>query len=97
MTSLAVELAQLRTLLHAQSLASISLPLLIVVVCWLVIIFFCFSLIAPPNATATLAAMVSAVAVAGALFLILEMDRPFSGLVQVSNEPLVNALSQLPR
>ena len=94
-SSLAVELAQLRTLLHAQSLASISRPLLIVVVLWLVIIFFSFSLLAPPNATAKLAMLVSALAVAGAIFLILEMDRPFSGVVQISSEPMVNALPQV--
>ena len=91
---LATELAQLRTLLHAQSLASISRPLLVVVVVWLVIIFFSFALFAPPNATATLALTVSAFSVAGAIFLILEMDRPFTGLIQISSEPLVNALSQ---
>jgi hypothetical protein len=93
--SLAVDLAQLRTLLHAQSLASISRPLLVVVVLWLVIIFFSFSLLAPPNATATLALMVSALAVAGAIFLILEMDRPFTGLVRISSEPMQNALKPL--
>jgi hypothetical protein len=92
--SLAVELAQLRTLLHAQSLASISRPLLVVVVLWLVIIYFSFSLIASPNATAALTLTVSALSVAAAIFLILEMDRPFSGLLQLSDKPLVNALSQ---
>jgi membrane-bound ClpP family serine protease len=93
--NLAVDLAQIRTLLHAQSLASISRPLLVVLVLWLAIIFFSFTLLAPPNATATLALLVSALAVAGAIFLILEMDHPFSGLVQISNEPMLNALSQL--
>jgi hypothetical protein len=38
--SLAVDLGELRSLMHAQSLASISRPLLVVVVVWLVIIFF---------------------------------------------------------
>ncbi len=93
-SNLAMEIGQLRTLLHAQSLASISRPLLIVVVLWLVIIFFSFSVLAPPNTTAGAALMVSALAVAGAIFLILEMDRPFSGLIQVTNEPMVNALNQ---
>lgn len=92
--SLATELAQLRTLLHAQSLASVSRPLLVVVVGWLVLIFFSFTLFAPPNATATIALTVSACSVAGAIFLILEMDRPFTGLIQISSEPLVNALKQ---
>jgi hypothetical protein len=69
--------------------------LLIVVVLWLVIIFFSFSLLAPPNATATLALLASAGSVAGAIFLILEMDQPFTGLIHISSEPLLNALRQL--
>jgi hypothetical protein len=95
--SLAVDLAQLRTLLQAQSIPSVSTPLLVVVVCWLVVIFLCFSLLAPPNGTATVALLVSAFSVTGAIFLILELDRPFGGLIQISNEPMLNALSQLSR
>ncbi len=93
--TLAAELGQLRSLLVAESVTSISTPLLVMVVCWLVAIFFSFALLAPPNATATLALMVSALSVAGALFLILELDHPFGGLIQISSEPMLNALSQL--
>lgn len=92
---LAVEIAHLRTLLHAQSIASISRPLLVVVVCWLMIIFFSFTLFAPPNGTATMALLVSALSVAGAIFLILEMDQPFTGLIQISSEPMAHALRQI--
>jgi hypothetical protein len=92
--NLAVELGQLRTLLQAQSPASISRPLLLVVVAWLVIIFFSFSLLAPSNATAATALTVSALSVAGAVFLILEMDRPFTGLIRISSEPLARALTR---
>jgi hypothetical protein len=88
---------QIRTLLHAESVASISRPLLVVVVVWLLIIFFSFSLFSAPNATATAALTVSAICVAGALFLILELDRPFGGLIQISSEPLSNCLPMLAR
>jgi hypothetical protein len=91
--NLGMEIGQLRALLVAQSVASISVPLLVVVVSWLVVIFFSFSLLAPPNATAALALVVSAFSVASAIFLILELDRPFGGLIQISSEPLLNALS----
>jgi len=94
-TTLAVELGQLRTLLVAESISSISKPLLVVVAFWLVVIFLSFSLIAPHNATATFALMISAVSVATAIFLILELDRPFSGLLRIPNEPMLNVLSQL--
>jgi hypothetical protein len=92
--ALAVDIAQIRTLLVAQSVPSISKPLLIVVVAWLVVIFLSFSLVAPANATAILALLVSALSVSGAIFLILELDRPFGGFIQVSSEPLLNALHQ---
>lgn len=90
-----VDLAQLRSLLQAQAIPSISKPLLIAVVSWLVVIFFGFSLVAPPNATTTLALVASAFAVAGALFLILELDHPLSGLIRVPSEPVVNVLNHL--
>jgi hypothetical protein len=67
-TTLTVELGQLRTLLIAESISSISKPLLIVLVCWLVVIFAGFSLLAPRNATATTALMISALSAAAAIF-----------------------------
>jgi hypothetical protein len=93
--SLATDLGQLRFLLKAQSVPSISKPMLIILVSWLVIIFLGFSVLAPPNATTILALMVSAVAVSGAIFLILELDEPFGGFLRISSEPMVNALSQI--
>jgi hypothetical protein len=92
--SLAVDVAQVRSLLVAQSVASISKPMLIILVSWLVVIFLGFSVLAPPNATTILALMVSAVAVSGAIFLILELDEPFGGLIGISSQPMLNALSQ---
>jgi hypothetical protein len=89
-----VELAQLRTLLFAQSTPSISKPMLIIVISWLVVIFLSFSLLAPSNATTNLSLVISAVSVAGAIFLILELDRPFGGMVRISSDPMVNALRE---
>jgi hypothetical protein len=94
-SSLAIDLGQLRSLLIAQSVSSISLPLLVMVVCWLMVIFASFSMLAPPNATVRFALLVSACSVAGAIFLILELDHPFQGLIQISRAPVLNALNQL--
>ena len=93
--SVAAELGQSREQLLAQSVPSIATPLLVVVVTWLMLIFLGFSLIAPANATATLSLMVSALSVSGAIFLILELDQPFAGLMRISSEPMLRALSQL--
>ena len=94
-TTLIVEVGQLRSLLQAQSVPSISQPLLSVVVCWLVVLFLSFSLIAPPNATTAAALIVSAFSVAGAVFLILELDQPLGGLIRISSEPMLNVLQRL--
>jgi hypothetical protein len=93
--TLMVDLGQLRSLLVAQSIPSISKPMLIILVSWLVVIFFGFSLLAPPNATTTLALIASAFSVACAIFLILELDQPFGGLIQIPSESLTNVLSHL--
>ena len=95
--NLILEIGQLRSLMMAESTTSISTPMLIVVVLWLVMIFLGFSLMAPPNATANFALIASALCAAGAIFLILELDRPFDGLMRISSEPMLNVLRELGR
>src|SRR5206468_4609878 len=93
--TLMVELGQLRSLLQAQSIPSVSKPLLIALVSWLVVIFFGFSLVAPVNATSTLALVAGAFSVACAVFLILELDYPFAGVIRIPNDPMINVLNHL--
>lgn len=93
--SSAVEVGQVRWLLFEQSGSSISIPLLVVVVCWLAILFFSFGLFAPPNSTALASLVVSALSVSAAIFLILELDRPFGGLIHISSAPMHLALDHL--
>ena len=93
--SMAINLAQTRWLLFEQRGSSISTPFLVVVVFWLSMLFVSFGLFAPPNATAIATLLAAAISVAGALYLILELDHPFSGLIQISSDPLRNALSAL--
>jgi hypothetical protein len=95
--NVALALGQTRLLLFEQQGSSISMPLLVVMVSWLTIIFVSFGLFAPPNATVVATLIVCALSVTGAIFLVLEMDRPFSGLIQISDEPLRNALAHLGR
>ncbi len=94
-TTVAFELAQMRSLLLAQSAPTILMPMLTVVVGWFVVIYLSFSVISAPNATATFALMVSAFTLSGAIFLILELDQPFSGLLHISSQPILNALNQM--
>jgi hypothetical protein len=93
--SIALNLGQTRWLLFEQGGTSISTPFLVVVVFWLSTLFVSFGLFAPRNATAIVTLAVSGISVAGAIFLILELDHPFSGLIQISSAPLRNALAVL--
>ena len=94
-TNLMVQLAELRALLQAQAIPSLSKPLLIALVSWLVVIFFGFSLLAPANATSTLALVAGAFSVACALFIILELNYPFAGAIRIPSEPMTNVLNHL--
>jgi hypothetical protein len=92
--TLSADIAQIRILLMAQSVPSLPKPLLLMVGCWLLVIFLGFSLLAPPNATTGIALTAAAVSVAGAVFLIMELDQPFGGVIRISGEPMQKALSQ---
>lgn len=89
--------AKTRWLLVAQADTSIPTPLLIMVVVWLAIIFLSFGLFAPTNKTVVVTMIIVSLLVSSALFLILELDRPFDGVIQVSSAPLGNALGNLGR
>jgi hypothetical protein len=75
--------------------SSIQWPFMAILVFWLAIIFASFGLFAPRNASVTAALFVAALSVAGSIYLILEMDQPYSGLIKISSAPLRAALQQL--
>jgi hypothetical protein len=60
-------------------------------------LFASFSLFARPNATVVATLLICALSVASAVFLILELDRPFEGLLKIPSDPLRGALNQLGR
>ena len=92
---IAADISRTRVLMFEESGSSIPLPFLVVLVFWLVIIFTAFGLFAPANPTVIAALLVGAASVAGALFLILELDRPYEGLMRLSGAPLRAALAQI--
>ena len=92
---LLLTMGRTRALMLAQARNTISFTLLAVVVFWLTVNFVSFGLYAKPNATATAALFLAAISVAGAILLILEMDRPYSGLIRISDAPLREALTRL--
>lgn len=77
--------------------SSVPRTFLVVLVFWLTITFAGFGLLAPRNPTVLGVLLVCAVSVGSAVFLILEMDSPFQGLLQVSSEPIRFARDHLNR
>ena len=84
-----------RWLVFAGHSGSVPVAFLVTLVFWLTITFASFGLFAPRNATVVTVLFVCAISVAGAAFLILELDGQFEGLITVSAEPLKYALAQL--
>ena len=68
------------------------MPFLVMLVFWLTVIFTSFGLFPPRNATVITVLLVCALSAAGSLFLILELDTPYEGLIKVSSAPLAKTL-----
>lgn len=94
---LLTEIGDERQLLHEQAGGSISWPFLVVLVFWLVVLFVGFGFLSRSNGTVLVALFVGSLSVAGAIFLVLDMNQPFSGLMHISNAPLRIALETIGR
>jgi len=91
------DLARTRWALLVQWDSALSAPFLAVLVFWLGFVFACAGLLAPPSGTVRAVLLAAALAVSSTVFLVLEMDRPYGGLISVSGAPLRAALGQLGR
>ena len=91
----AADLAQTRLLLFSRLGSSIPIPFLAVLLLWMIVLLAGFSLMAPANTTTLAALLIWALSVSGAIFLIMALDQPFSGLMMIRSEPLRNALPPL--
>jgi len=89
------DLMQARFLLFSHLGSSVPLPFLAVLLLWMIILFAGFALMAPANATTFASLVICALSVSGAIFLILELDQPFAGMMMIPSDPLRNALPAL--
>jgi len=92
---LAEEALQARWLVFAGLETSVPLPFLGILLFWLTITFASFGLLAPRNGTVFVVLFVCAVSVGSAVFLLLELEGPFDGVLRVSADPLRYALTHL--
>ena len=93
--SLAFGLSESRWLFYEQSASSVPTPMIVILVFWLTVIFIGFGLFAPRNVTVIASLFFAALSISGAIFLIMEMYAPFSGVMHVSSGPVRFAIAQL--
>jgi Protein of unknown function (DUF4239) len=93
--SLVDDALKARWLLIERAESSIQPLFLEILIAWVTLIFVSFGYNAPRNATVTTSFVLSATAIAACIFLIVEMDTPFEGLITVSSTPMRNALAHM--
>ena len=78
-----------------QTGSAIQWPFLTILIFGLAVIFASFGLFAPRNGSVIFVLLICALSVAGALFVIVQMDQPYSEVIKISSAPVRAALSQL--
>jgi hypothetical protein len=91
----AAKIGNTRWLLTQQSGQGTPKAFLALVVFWLTLLFTSFGLFAPRNIVSALALTLCALAVSGAVEMILELEQPFGGLLHVSPTPMRQAVNAL--
>ena len=91
------EITSSRELVFLQKEGTIPMAMLAMLTAWLSIIFAAFGLCSPRNHTTVVALFVCSLCASGAVFLILEMDRPLDGLISLRAAPLHAAIEHLGR
>jgi len=91
----AAAITEARVTLFEESETGLPMTLLVVVVFWLTILFAGFTLFSPINPTGAVALVIIAMSAAAAIYLILEMNQPFRGMMQISPAGLRDALGVL--
>ena len=92
---IATEIGRTRWLMFEQKSTPLPTPLLGMLVFWLTLLFISFGMFVSPNAVVVISLLFSAMALAGAIFLIAEMYQPYGGLISVSDAPLHAALARM--
>ena len=86
---------QTRLLMSLQLASPMSWPLIVIVVSWAMLLFSGFGVISGLNRTTLGALTFGSFAVASAIFLILELNQPFSGLFRVPSASIEQTIAAL--
>ena len=86
---------EMRWALVEQSGRTIPAPLIVLLAAWLALIFANFGYCAPRNPVVVASLVISSLLIASAIYLILDLDSPFDGTIQVSAAPLERAVAEM--
>jgi hypothetical protein len=89
------DLQQSRWLAVEQQQMTLPTTFLVVLLCWLTMLFICIGLFAPRNITVCFALLFCAVSFSTAIFLIVELSRPLDGLMKISSAPMRKVLEHI--
>ena len=89
------ELMRTNRLLAVQVNIRTPLPFLAVVIFWLCVLFLSYAAFAPVNKVVLGAMIISAASVSIALNVIIDMDRPFLGIIKISSASMRQALDDM--
>ena len=93
--NLAIDLGRTRWLIYEGLASSVSLPLLMMLVFWFCVTFCGIGIFAPRNGTTLVGIALCAIAISGAIYLILAMYAPFQGLIQIPSSALRDTITRL--
>ena len=78
-----------------QSEGVIPMPLVFMLIAWLTLIFASFGFRAPNNIIVMSMFLVAGFLISSSIYLVLDMDIPFAGMIQISDAPLRRALAEM--
>ncbi len=95
--TLTSDVGHVRALTAERGDASIPGPLLVVITAWVLLIFVGMGVFVMENRSIAVVMVTAALSFACAIFVILELDTPYAGVIGVSSRPLDNAATELGR
>jgi hypothetical protein len=92
-----LRLMELRWLILGQARGTIPGAVVVMLIAWLMLVFASYALRAPRNGVVVATFLGASLLLSGAVYLTLDMDRPLTGPVCVSAEPLQRAVDEMQR
>jgi hypothetical protein len=92
---LAEQLLEERWTIFSDNGSHVPYPFIVVLSVWLTVIFVSFGMFSPRNITVATVLFICATSIGSAIFIILELDTPFGGVLRISPEPLKFAVSHM--